>query len=156
MTHYQTALVDIPLLMVRENAPDILDSAAVANHCADMRYMAQEAFQILTLDGKRKLIARHLVTLGLVDSSLVHPREVFRRCITDNAHAVILVHNHPSGDPTPSAEDIRITRQLVGAGKIVGIQVLDHIIIGRPSFAGGVSPGYFSMLESCIVDFTNT
>ena len=109
----------------------VLDPASAHAVCADMGNLAQEAFVVLTLNTKNKLITRHLVTLGLADTAPVHPREVFRPAITDSASAVILVHNHPSGDPTPSAEDLRITRQLIDAGKVVGIRVLDHVIIGR-------------------------
>ena len=97
----------------------------------DTASLAQEAFSILTLNVKYHVLDRHLITLGIVDASLVHPREVFRPAIADGAAAIILSHNHPSGDPTPSAEDIRITRQLVEAGRILEIEVLDHLVIGR-------------------------
>jgi len=105
--------------------------AAVRGELADMATMAQECFCVLTLNTKNQLIDRHMVTLGIVDASLVHPREVFRAAICDGAAAVVVAHNHPSGDPTPSAEDIRVTRQLVESGKVLDIQVLDHVIIGR-------------------------
>ncbi|MCS7338330.1 MAG: hypothetical protein NZ739_08870, partial [Verrucomicrobiae bacterium] len=73
------------------------------------------------------------IATGTLDTLLVHPREVFRHAITANAAAIVLVHNHPSGDPTPSEADIRITRELVRAGQLLKIEVLDHIVIGRPS-----------------------
>ena len=104
---------------------------SVRGELADMSTMAQECFCVLTLNTKNHLIDRHLITLGIVDASLVHPREVFRAAISDGASAVVLAHNHPSGNPTPSAKDIRITRQLVESGKVLDIQVLDHVIIGR-------------------------
>jgi DNA repair protein RadC len=72
-----------------------------------------------------------LVTRGLLDSSLVHPREVFRAAVTERAHGVVLVHNHPSGDPTPSPADRLVTAQLAGAGELLGIPVLDHVVIGH-------------------------
>ena len=122
----------IDAMQVREPSATLLrDPASAHAECADMAQLAQEAFAVLTLNTKNKLIARHLVSLGLVNSAPVHPREVFRAAISNSASAVILVHNHPSGDPTPSAEDLRVTRQLVDAGKIIGIRVLDHIVIGR-------------------------
>lgn len=136
-------------MTVKEPKGDrITTPQAVYDALHDAALMAQEAFIVLTLDAKNNLIDRHLVTLGLLDASLVHPREVFRVAITDGAAAMILSHNHPSGDPTPSAEDIRITRQLVEAGRIVDIKVLDHIILGR----GEVNP-FLSMREAGLVDF---
>ena len=119
----------------------------VARLLADTAQLAQEAFTVLTLDSKNKVIDRHLVTLGLVNASLVHPREVFRLAVLDNAAAVVVSHNHPSADPTPSAEDIRITRQLVEAGRILDIPLLDHVIIGR-----GEHP-HTSLRESGLVTF---
>jgi len=91
----------------------------------------QEEFHIVTLDTKNQVIATHPITVGTLDASLVHPREVFRPAIKDAAASVILLHNHPSGDPTPSREDIAVTRRLESAGEVVGIQVLDHIILGK-------------------------
>ncbi len=91
----------------------------------------QEEFHIVTLDTQHGPIANHLITVGTLDSSLVHPREVFRQAIRDAASAIILVHNHPSGDPTPSSEDRAVTRKLKEAGELIGIRVLDHIIVAR-------------------------
>lgn len=91
----------------------------------------QEEFHIVTLDTKNQVIATHQITVGTLDASLVHPREVFRPAIKDAAASVILVHNHPSGDPTPSKEDLAVTRRLESAGDVVGIQVLDHIVLGN-------------------------
>lgn len=89
----------------------------------------QEEFHLVTLDTKHKPINCHQITVGTLDASLVHPREVFRAAIRDAASAVILVHNHPSGDPSPSQEDIMVTQQLTEAGTILGIAVLDHIVV---------------------------
>jgi DNA repair protein RadC len=90
-----------------------------------------EEFHIVTLDTKNKVIQSHQITVGTLDASLVHPREVFRAAIKDSAASVILVHNHPSGDPTPSREDIQVTDRLTESGKLLGIDVLDHIVLGR-------------------------
>ncbi len=91
----------------------------------------QEEFHIVTLDTKHKPIQTHRITVGTLDASLVHPREVFRAAIRDSASAILLVHNHPSGDPTPSREDHQVTDRLTESGKILGINVLDHIIVAR-------------------------
>ena len=77
------------------------------------------------------MVDTHQITVGTLDASLVHPREVFRAAIRDAASSVLLVHNHPSGDPTPSREDIQVTDRLTEVGKLVGIDVLDHIVLGR-------------------------
>lgn len=90
----------------------------------------QEEFMVVTLDTKYRPIRVVRITRGTLDASLVHPREVFRPAIVDAASAVLLVHNHPSGDPTPSMEDHAVTERLTQAGKIIGIQVLDHIVVG--------------------------
>lgn len=137
---------DLPL--VREpqtdaggNAVKVRTPEDARNACSDLCALAQEAFVVLDLNTRNAVIDKRLVSLGLADASLVHPREVFRGAIANGAAAVVLVHNHPSGDATPSAEDLRITRQLVEAGKIIAIRVLDHVVIGRtpPTPAGFVS-----------------
>lgn len=119
----------------------------------DVRLLDQEQFWVLHLDTKHRLKVRpRNVTSGLVDASLVHPREVFRGAVRASTAAVVLAHNHPSGDPAPSAEDVRITRQLVEAGRIMDIKVLDHVILGRAN--GRTSQAAFvSMRESGVVAF---
>ncbi len=92
---------------------------------------AQEEFHIITLDTKNHAIQTHPVSVGLLDQAVVHPREVFRPAIKDAAKSVILVHNHPSGDPTPSEEDRALTERLTEAGRTLGISVLDHIVVAR-------------------------
>ena len=89
---------------------------------------------MFTLDTKNKIIGAFGVSRGALNSSLVHPREVFKRALLSNAASIMLAHNHPSGDPTPSSEDKATTKRLVEAGDIIGIRVLDHIIIGEDSF----------------------
>jgi DNA repair protein RadC len=111
-----------------------------------------ETFWVMLLNRRYQLCRPPLeITRGILDASLVHPREVFKEAIRSNSAALILVHNHPSGDPTPSAEDIRITRQLVEAGKIVQIDVLDHVIIGSPQNNGRE---YVSLRETGLVNFS--
>ncbi len=91
----------------------------------------QEEFHIVTLDTKLQPIQSHQITIGTLDASLVHPREVFKQAIRDSAAAILLVHNHPSGDPTPSRQDREITDRLKRVGEIMGIQVIDHIIVAK-------------------------
>ena len=91
----------------------------------------QEEFHTVTLDTKNQVIATHQITVGTLDASLVHPREVFRPAIKDAASSVLLVHNHPSGDATPSREDQAVTNRLTEVGKVIGIDVLDHIVLGK-------------------------
>jgi len=91
----------------------------------------REHFMVMMLDNKRRIIGIHTISVGTIDETLVHPREVFKAAILANAHAIILGHNHPSGDATPSIDDIEITRELVRAGEYLKIAVLDHIIVGQ-------------------------
>ena len=101
----------------------------------------REYFVALLLDGKNRIILEEQVSEGSLNQSIVHPREVFSRAVKESAAAVILVHNHPSGDPSPSREDREITRRLREAGDILGIRVLDHIIIGDGSYFSFVEQG---------------
>lgn len=89
----------------------------------------QEEFWLVTLDTKNQPINRHQITVGTLRNSLVHPREVFRPAITDAANCIIVVHNHPSGDPTPSDQDISVTERLESAAEIIGIPLIDHIVV---------------------------
>jgi len=97
----------------------------------EMRDYEVEHFEILLLNTRRRLIRKELVSKGTLDATVVHPRDVFKSAIAANASAVVLVHNHPSGDPQPSESDVRITRDLIRAGQLLKIDVLDHVIIGR-------------------------
>lgn len=115
----------------RVRRPIIYGPADVAELLApDMARLDREHFKAVLLDSKNRVIAVELVTVGGLDSSAVHPREVFKACIRRSAAAVILAHNHPSGDPTPSPQDVRATRRMIEAGRLLGIEVLDHVVIG--------------------------
>lgn len=100
----------------------------------DMRFLDRERFRVLYLDRKNGIILWEDVSVGGLHSSIVHPREVFKTAVKNSAASIILIHNHPSGDPTPSKEDVETTKGLIEAGKIMGINVLDHIIIGYDSY----------------------
>lgn len=91
-----------------------------------------ECFVVLLLNTKHRVKGHHLVSIGTANSTLVHPREVFRAAIISSAVYVVLMHNHPSGDPAPSQADVKVTQELVRAGELVRIEVLDHVIIGHP------------------------
>jgi len=99
----------------------------------ELSLLETERFVVLLLDTRRHLLRLEEVGRGLLDSVLVHPREVFRPALIAGAHAIVVAHNHPTGDPTPSTADIRTTRDLIRAGQLLRVEVLDHIIIGRPS-----------------------
>lgn len=114
------------------------DVLACLDHFRDKR---QEYFVCLSLDSGQRLIARRVVTIGLLDTTLVHPREVFAGPLADRAASVIVAHNHPSGDTEPSKADIKTTQQLVAAGLLLGIPLRDHIVIaknGHYSFKGSL------------------
>ncbi len=107
----------------------------------DMRYLDREHFKVIYLDRKGGIIVAEDISVGGLHSSIAHPREVFKNAIKRSAAAIILVHNHPSGDPSPSNEDMETTRRLVEAGQIVGIEVLDHVIIGDNNYCSMKSRG---------------
>ncbi|HEY5512160.1 MAG TPA: DNA repair protein RadC [Geomonas sp.] len=100
----------------------------------EFRDRRKEYFMALLLDGKNRIIKRAQISEGSLSQSIVHPREVFNVAVRESAAAMILLHNHPTGDPTPSAEDLEVTRRLCEAGELMGIKVLDHIIIGDGAF----------------------
>lgn len=102
-----------------------------------------ECFIVLILNTRKRVKGHQLVTIGTMDTLLVHAREVFRTAIVASASGVILLHNHPSGDPTPSEADIKVTRDLIRAGQILKIEVVDHIVVGRPGFQSLRALGYF-------------
>lgn len=112
----------------------------IYNAVKDYATKETEHFLVVTLDGSNTIIKTHLITMGLVNRTLVHPREVFRPSISDNATAIVLVHNHPSGNMEPSGDDLECTQRLRKAGLLLGIEVLDHIIISKY--------GYRSLMET--------
>jgi DNA repair protein RadC len=108
----------------------------------DLRYLQKEHFVVLFLNTKNHVVAQETLSMGSLNASIVHPREVFRAAIKRSSASIICVHNHPSGDPTPSPEDIAMTTRLVEAGQIIGIEVLDHIILGDQNFVSLKEKGY--------------
>lgn len=118
----------------REESPVLDNPETVVSFIRESnRLKSVESFQVLLLNTRKKLIRVEEISEGTLDTLLVHPRDVFRAAITANAAGIVLVHNHPSGDPTPSDADIKVTRDLIRAGQLLKIEVVDHIIIGRAS-----------------------
>jgi DNA repair protein RadC len=118
-----------------EARPVLTSPEDAAEYMMDrLRYQLREHFVVLHLDTKNRLLGEEIVSIGSLDTSIAHPREIFKTALKRSAASIICLHNHPSGDPTPSYEDIEVTRRLVEAGKILGVEVLDHIIIGEQCF----------------------
>ena len=116
----------------RDESPVLDNPATVVQFMRETNRLNNvESFQVLLLNTRKRLIRAEPISQGLLDTILVHPREVFRAAILANAAAIVLVHNHPSGDPTPSEADIKVTRDLIRAGQLLKIEVVDHVIIGR-------------------------
>lgn len=111
---------------------------------ASLRHVPHERFLALLLDGRHRVLRQEVVSQGTLTASLVHPREVFRPALRESAAAMILVHNHPSGDPTPSREDREVTTRLARAGEILGVHVLDHVVVAER--------GYCSLREEGLLD----
>jgi len=136
LTEEQVALLhvrDIDPPKRKRQAP-LSDPKAVYEVLKHLEALEQEHLVVLTLTSRQHLIERHVISVGVVDASLAHPREIFRAAILDNATKIILAHNHPSGDARPSEDDYLITKRLVAAGKVVGISVIDHVIIGAADY----------------------
>lgn len=126
----------------RPSRPRIGEPADVVRLMAPrLRDLEVEEFRLLALDSQSRVLRDILVTRGLLNSSLVHPREVFRPAIAEAAAGIIVVHNHPSGDPTPSAEDQMVTRQLVAAGRLLDVPVYDHVVIAGDRFTSFATAG---------------
>lgn len=139
------AALELGRRMAHETAmerPRIQGPADVYELCAPaLRDLRQEEFRILLLNTQHAVVRELVVTRGTLDTSVVHPREVFRAAISESAAAIILVHNHPSGDPAPSQEDRDVTQQLAAAGRVIGIAVLDHVVVGDGRYVSFVELG---------------
>lgn len=131
-------------------AREKIDSPELVNEYlgAEMRALQKESLRVLLLDTRYRLIESQEISLGSVNESIAHPREVFRPALLASAYAIIVVHNHPSGDPTPSSTDHSLTRRLAEAAELLQIKLLDHVIIGSPA-EGRAS--YFSFKEAGVL-----
>lgn len=114
----------------------LLTTADILPLLNDIATHRQEHFIVLSMDSGRKLITKRVVFIGTIDAVIAHPREVYAGAIADMAAAIVVAHNHPSGDPTPSKQDITTTQQLIAAGQILGVKLYDHIIVaGRRHYS---------------------
>ena len=149
-------LIDACACYVRETKTTVKEPLTVYRIMSPLfRFQQQESIYILLLDAKSRIIgAPREITRGLLDSCPTHPREIFKSAITESAGAIVICHNHPSGDPTPSREDIEATRRLIEASRIIGIPIFDHVIIGN-RFNADDLPAYISMRERNLVSFTS-
>ena len=122
-------------LLTYESKPPIKTAQDVADlFMPELQYLKKENFKGVYLDSKNRVIWDETISIGTLNASIVHPREVFSTALVKSANAIILVHNHPSGDPTPSSDDIEITKKMIDAGKLMDIEILDHIIIGEGEY----------------------
>ena len=122
----------------------IRSSDDIANYTMPrLRYCDREHFYAILLNTKNHVIASPLISIGTLSESLVHPRELFKEAINHSSSSIILVHNHPSGDPSPSREDIMMTRRIIEGGRLLDIQILDHVIIGDNTYISLREQGYF-------------
>lgn len=112
----------------------IMKPKDVWNELAEVRESKKEHFVVFYLDVKNQIIKKEIISIGILNTSLVHPREVFEPAIKHLAGQIIISHNHPSGDPTPSEEDVELTKRLIKAGEILGIEIIDHVIVSSPKF----------------------
>lgn len=117
-------------------------SSVAALFMEELRYEQKEYFKVLFLDTKNRIICDRCISIGSLNASVVHPREVFKEAVRQSANKIFLIHNHPSGDSSPSNEDISITKRLVEVGKLLGVEVLDHIIIGDGNYTSLKEYGY--------------
>ncbi len=121
---------------------------SIYQYCHEMRFYEKEVLRVICLDGKLNMIFHKDITHGTNSQTIFHPREIFRIAIRANSNFVILVHNHPTGDPTPSSEDRISTEKISAAGELVGIPLLDHIIIGSESFFSFRASGLLSPVKN--------
>jgi DNA repair protein RadC len=140
------ALRDCPVpadMLICETPQQVADYWRL--HIATHQYFNPdcECFVVLLLNTRKRVKGHHLVSIGTMDTVLVHAREVFVVAVTMKAAAIVLIHNHPSGDPTPSVADTKVTRDLVRAGQLLKIEVVDHVIIGNPKHSSLRELGYF-------------
>ncbi|MEX1030009.1 MAG: JAB domain-containing protein [Paenibacillaceae bacterium] len=110
------------------------DMYTIVSTVLNLQFESVEHFGILALNAKNLVVGLHVLAIGTIDAAIINQREIFKAALLNNASYVIMFHNHPSGDPTPSQDDITVTKQMELAGQIMGIPILDHIIIGESSF----------------------
>lgn len=115
--------------MERSQVKRVLKTADILPLLSDIASHRQEHFVVLSLDTGRRLIAKRIVFIGTIDAVIAHPREIYAGAIADMAAGIVVAHNHPSGDPTPSKQDVSTTQQLIAAGQVLGVRLHDHVIV---------------------------
>lgn len=146
LTHDQKAVlekelsVNCPEVDRKMNSPE--KAVGLAKHFLHLQEQTEEYLYMICMNVKLEMTSVFELSHGNVNSSIVSVREMFQKALLANAVNIIVMHNHPSGDPTPSREDIQVTRRMVEAGDLLGVQVLDHIIVGRPGFSSLKEKGY--------------
>ncbi len=128
------AVLELGKRLNTDKKSEILSASNVWNFCADIRGTKREHFVAFYLDTQNCLIERQTISIGTLNSSLIHPREVFEPAVKLSANSIIIAHNHPSGSLTPSEEDKKITKRLIEAGKLIGIEIIDHIILSKSAY----------------------
>lgn len=128
------AMLELGKRLNTENKPEILSASDVWNFCADIRAMQREYFVAFYLDTQNCLIEKQTISIGTLNASLVHPREVFEPALSFHAASVIVAHNHPSGKLDPSQEDREVTKRLVEAGNLLGVELADHVIVTKSGY----------------------
>jgi DNA repair protein RadC len=131
-------------LPLRTGEPLVTSTEAARPFVDRLRHLKKERFLAVLLDGRRRVLSERRISEGTLTASLVHPREVFGPAIREAAAGLLLVHNHPSGDPEPSPEDLEITRRLVAVGELVGIRIVDHLVIGDGTWVSFLDRGWIS------------
>lgn len=126
------------------NLPIISNAKDVAAQLTDIRNLKKEHFVVLYLNAKNQLVHKEIISMGTLNANLVHPREVFEPALKHSTVQIIAAHNHPSGDPKPSEDDIEITKRLTEAGKMMGVEVIDHVIISKNSHFSFKKEGYLN------------
>ncbi|HIJ07319.1 MAG: DNA repair protein RadC [Methanomicrobiales archaeon 53_19] len=130
-------------MLERTYRPKITSPEDALPYAEDIRLERQEHVICITLNGAHELIKRRTITKGILNQSQIHPREIFADAITDRAASIIIMHNHPSGNVTPSSDDITVTKKLAEAGEVLGIRLIDHIIVAENGFCSLHGEGYF-------------
>ena len=139
---YEMRIVKIGCVKEEHSIDKVTNPIHVLPYLNEIKNADQEHFVAITLDGAGAVITTRVITIGLLNHSLVHPRETFRGAILDNAASIIIAHNHPSGSLEPSPQDKDITRQLCEAGSIIGISVMDHIIVTKSNYLSMREKGF--------------
>jgi DNA repair protein RadC len=151
LKNYATLLEEAEEYITKKNEP-----ISTPGRVFDFLYpitkdLKEEHIYALLLDSKNNLISLSQISTGTLNSCPAHPREIFKQAIINDSASIVVVHNHPTGDPTPSRQDVELTKQLIGAGKIIGIKCFDHIVIGKN--IEGQFPSYYSMRRELNLDF---